>query len=136
MACSNAEAFEQAQAAARTDSLTGFLNHGAIQVRIREEIWRARRSGAALTCLLADLDNFKPVNDRHGHLVGDEILGSVATAIATEFRAYDGIAPLRRRRVRARAAGRGRARGAARPPSGCEGSSGRPAPASAISGCP
>ena len=92
MACSNAEAFEQAQAAARTDSLTGFLNHGAIQVRIREEIWRARRSGAALTVLLADLDNFKPVNDRHGHLVGDEILGSVATAIATEFRAYDGIA--------------------------------------------
>ena len=61
-------------------------------MRIREEIWRARRSGAALRCLLADLDNFKPVNDRHGHLVGDEILGSVATAIATEFRAYDGIA--------------------------------------------
>ena len=92
VACSNAEAFEKAQAAARTDSLTGFLNHGAIQVRIREEIWRARRSGAALTCLLADLDNFKPVNDRHGHLVGDELLGSIATAIAAEFRPYDGIA--------------------------------------------
>jgi diguanylate cyclase (GGDEF)-like protein len=92
VACSNAEAFEQAQAAARTDSLTGFLNHGAIQVRIREEIWRARRSGAALTCLLADLDNFKPINDRHGHLVGDEILKRVAAAISSEFRAYDGLA--------------------------------------------
>ena len=92
VACSNAEAFEQAQTAARTDSLTGFLNHGAVQVRIREEIWRARRSGGALSCLLVDLDNFKPVNDRHGHLVGDEILQQLATAIATEFRPYDGIA--------------------------------------------
>jgi diguanylate cyclase (GGDEF)-like protein/putative nucleotidyltransferase with HDIG domain len=92
VACSNAEAFEQAQTAARTDSLTGFLNHGAVQVRIREEIWRARRAGTPLSCLLVDLDNFKPINDRHGHLVGDEILQQIATAIASEFRPYDGIA--------------------------------------------
>jgi diguanylate cyclase (GGDEF)-like protein len=92
VACSNAEEFERAQAAARTDSLTGFLNHGAVQVRLRDEIWRARRSGAPLSCLLVDLDNFKPINDRHGHLVGDEILQHVSTAIAAEFRAYDGIA--------------------------------------------
>ena len=92
VACGNAEAFEEAQTAARTDSLTGFLNHGAIQVRIREEIWRARRSNGRLTCLLADLDNFKPINDRHGHLVGDEILEAIAVAIANEFRPYDGIA--------------------------------------------
>jgi diguanylate cyclase (GGDEF)-like protein len=91
-ACSNAEAFEQAQAAARTDSLTGLLNHGAIQLRIREEIWRARRSGKPLACLLMDLDNFKPINDRHGHLMGDEILKRVAGAIAAEFRPYDGLA--------------------------------------------
>ena len=74
VACGKAEAFEAARAAARTDSLTGLLNHGAVQVRTAEEIWRARRGGAGLTCLLADLDNFKPINDRHGHLVGDEIL--------------------------------------------------------------
>jgi diguanylate cyclase (GGDEF)-like protein len=92
VACSNAEAFEQVQTAARTDSLTGFLNHGAVQVRIREEIWRARRADAPLSCLLLDIDNFKPINDRHGHLVGDEILSQVATAIATEFRPYDGLA--------------------------------------------
>jgi diguanylate cyclase (GGDEF)-like protein/putative nucleotidyltransferase with HDIG domain len=92
VACSNAEAFERVQAAARTDSLTGFLNHGAIQVRLREEIWRARREDAPLSCLLVDLDNFKPINDRHGHLVGDELLQQVATAIAAEFRPYDGVA--------------------------------------------
>jgi diguanylate cyclase (GGDEF)-like protein len=92
VACSNAEAFERVQAAARTDSLTGFLNHGAIQVRLREEIWRARRDDAPLSCLLVDLDNFKPINDRHGHLVGDELLQQVATAIAAEFRPYDGVA--------------------------------------------
>jgi diguanylate cyclase (GGDEF)-like protein len=92
VACSNAEAFERVQAAARTDSLTGFLNHGAVQVRLREEIWRARREDAPLSCLLVDLDNFKPINDLHGHLVGDELLQQVATAIATEFRPYDGLA--------------------------------------------
>ncbi|HEY6781091.1 MAG TPA: diguanylate cyclase [Thermoleophilaceae bacterium] len=91
VACSNAEAFERVQAAARTDSLTGFLNHGAVQVRLGEEIWRARREELPLSCLLVDLDNFKPVNDRHGHLVGDELLQQVATAIATEFRPYDGL---------------------------------------------
>ena len=47
VACSNAEAFERARAAARTDSLTGLLNHGALQVRLREEIWRSRRSELA-----------------------------------------------------------------------------------------
>ncbi len=92
VACSNAEAFERERAAARTDSLTGFLNHGAIQARLGEEIWRARREELPLSCLLVDLDNFKPVNDRHGHLVGDELLQQVATAIAAEFRPYDGLA--------------------------------------------
>jgi diguanylate cyclase (GGDEF)-like protein len=92
VACSNAEAFERERAAARTDSLTGFLNHGAIQARLAEEIWRARREEQPLTCLLVDLDNFKPVNDRHGHLVGDELLQQVAAAIAAEFRPYDGLA--------------------------------------------
>ncbi len=92
VACSNAEAFERVQAAARTDALTGFLNHGALQARLSEEIWRARREDVPLSCLLMDLDNFKPINDRHGHLVGDELLQQVATAIATEFRPYDGLA--------------------------------------------
>jgi diguanylate cyclase (GGDEF)-like protein len=92
VACRNAEAFEDARAAARTDSLTGLLNHGALHVRLREEIWRARREGEPLTCLVADLDNFKPINDRHGHLIGDDILRRVATELQAEFRPYDALA--------------------------------------------
>ena len=92
VACRNAEAFEDARTAARTDSLTGLLNHGALHVRLREEIWRARRQGEPLTCLIADLDNFKPINDRHGHLIGDDILRRVATELQAEFRPYDALA--------------------------------------------
>ncbi len=91
VASSNAEAFERAQTAARTDSLTGLLNHGALHMQMREEIARARRHREPLCCLLLDLDNFKPVNDLHGHVVGDELLGRVADAIREEFRQYDGI---------------------------------------------
>ena len=91
VASSNAEAFERAQVAARTDSLTGLLNHGAVHVLIREEIARARRAESALCCLLMDLDNFKPINDVQGHLVGDQVLQRVAEAVKAEFRPYDGI---------------------------------------------
>jgi diguanylate cyclase (GGDEF)-like protein len=91
MACSNAEAFERAQVASRTDSLTGLLNHGAVHIRILEEIARARRTEEPLCCLLMDLDNFKPINDTHGHLVGDQILRDVAAAVTEELRAYDAI---------------------------------------------
>ena len=92
IACSNAEAFENAQHAARSDSLTGLLNHGALQVRLVDEIQRVRRTGTPLCCLLLDLDNFKPINDQHGHLVGDQVLRHVAAAIGREFRSYDGLA--------------------------------------------
>ncbi len=91
VACTNAQAFEQIQTAARTDSLTGLLNHGAVHAKARDEIARAQRSGEPLCCLLADLDNFKPINDQHGHLAGDRILKEIAAKLTEEFRAYDGI---------------------------------------------
>lgn len=91
VACSNAEAYQRARQAARTDSLTGLLNHGALQARLREEISRARASEALLSCLVVDLDNFKPINDRHGHLAGDQILREVAGGITSEFTPYEGI---------------------------------------------
>ncbi|MFN2466770.1 MAG: diguanylate cyclase domain-containing protein, partial [Gaiellaceae bacterium] len=92
MACRNAETYERARLAARTDSLTGALNHGAMQVRLREEIERSRRTGEPLACLLIDLDNFKALNDGAGHLVGDQVLRRVATALAREFRPTDQLA--------------------------------------------
>ncbi|MGI8594867.1 MAG: diguanylate cyclase domain-containing protein [Solirubrobacteraceae bacterium] len=92
IACRNAQAYERARLAARTDSLTGALNHGAMQVALREEIERSRRSGEPLACLLIDLDNFKALNDGAGHLVGDQVLRRVATALAREFRPTDQLA--------------------------------------------
>ena len=61
-------------------------------MRLAEEIARARRDAAPLACLLLDLDDFKALNDRAGHLVGDQVLQCVAGALAEEFRLYDQIA--------------------------------------------
>ena len=91
-ACHNAETYEEVQHAARTDALTGLLNHGAMQVRIREEIARARRDGTALACAIIDLDDFKRVNDVRGHQAGDELLRSISSTLQHELRPYDQVA--------------------------------------------
>ncbi len=92
VACCNAETYEEIQQAARTDALTGLLNHGAMQVRLREEIARARRDDAALSCVILDLDDFKHVNDSRGHQAGDELLRAVADILRAELRPYDQVA--------------------------------------------
>jgi diguanylate cyclase (GGDEF)-like protein len=91
-ACCNAESYEEIQQAARTDALTGLLNHGAMQVRLREEIARARRDSTPLTCVILDLDDFKRVNDSRGHQAGDELLRGVADLLRAELRPYDQVA--------------------------------------------
>ncbi|HET6547132.1 MAG TPA: diguanylate cyclase, partial [Solirubrobacter sp.] len=92
VACRNAEAYEQVQHVARTDALTGVLNHGAMQLRIREEIARARRDKSPLGAVIIDLDDFKRVNDTRGHAAGDELLRKVAKALQNEVRPYDQVA--------------------------------------------
>jgi diguanylate cyclase (GGDEF)-like protein/putative nucleotidyltransferase with HDIG domain len=92
VACRNAEAYEAARVQAATDALTGLINHGALHTRMREEISRARRQGTTLACLLIDLDDFKAVNDEHGHQAGDEQLRLVAAALRDELRDHDLIA--------------------------------------------
>ena len=92
VACHNAETYQHVQKAARTDALTGLLNHGAMRVRIREEIARARRDGTTLSLAIIDLDDFKRVNDVRGHQAGDELLRRVATLLQTELRPYDQVA--------------------------------------------
>ncbi len=88
----NAEAHDRAQRAARTDALTGLLNHAAMQVRVREEIARARRDGTPLSYVIVDLDDFKHVNDVRGHQAGDEVLRQVAEILEAELRPYDQVA--------------------------------------------
>jgi diguanylate cyclase (GGDEF)-like protein len=92
VACHNAETYHQAQHAARTDALTGLLNHGAMQVRVREEIARARRDRTPLSFVIIDLDDFKRVNDLRGHQAGDELLRRVAEVLQAELRPYDQVA--------------------------------------------
>jgi diguanylate cyclase (GGDEF)-like protein len=91
-ACHNAETYEEVQHAARTDALTGLLNHGAMQVRVREEIARAARDDAPLACAIIDLDDFKRVNDVRGHQAGDELLRRIAQTLQGELRPYDQVA--------------------------------------------
>jgi diguanylate cyclase (GGDEF)-like protein len=91
-ACHNAETYEEVQRAARTDALTGLLNHGAMQVRLREEIARARRDGSPLSAAIIDLDDFKRVNDVRGHQAGDELLRRVSATLQGQLRPYDQVA--------------------------------------------
>jgi diguanylate cyclase (GGDEF)-like protein len=85
-------ALVRARAEAGTDPVTGCMNHRAMRRRLDEEIGRAMRTGGPLSCLLIDLDNFKLVNDRHGHQAGDAMLRSVVHSLVGEFRAFDRVA--------------------------------------------
>ncbi|MFC4534052.1 GGDEF domain-containing protein [Sphaerisporangium dianthi] len=79
----------QLKAAARTDAKTGLLNAMAWQREADTEIVRARRTGETLALLIVDIDYFKRVNDTYGHLVGDQVLAGVATALRSQLRDYD-----------------------------------------------
>lgn len=72
-----------------TDVLTGWHNRRYLQTRLHEEIARSRRDRTALTCLMIDVDHFKSINDRHGHLAGDEVLRQLAHCIDAEVRGSD-----------------------------------------------
>lgn len=75
--------------AALTDALTGLYNRRAFDLRLKEEFERAVRYQYPLTLLVLDLKNFKPINDRLGHAVGDEALIAVARALSKTQRAGD-----------------------------------------------
>ncbi len=79
----------EAEALARADSLTGLGNRRAFDEALIAEIARARRVGSPLSLLLADLNDFKEINDAHGHLAGDECLRQAAAAFRDEVRLHD-----------------------------------------------
>ena len=91
-ACRNAAAHAELALAARTDGLTGCLNHAAMQDTLRRELERCRRLGHSLSLAIVDLDDFKRVNETHGHLTGDEVLRRVGRALRDSVRAYDVVA--------------------------------------------
>ena len=91
-ACRNASAHAGLALAARTDGLTGCLNHSALQDSLRQELERCRRTGHNLSLAIVDLDDFKQVNERHGHLAGDDVLRRVGQALRHSVRTYDLVA--------------------------------------------
>jgi diguanylate cyclase (GGDEF)-like protein len=90
VACRNAALHAGLAQAARTDGLTGCLNHAALHESLAREIQRvARDPERPLSLILFDLDDFKRVNEEQGHLVGDEVLRRVGHALRGGTRPYD-----------------------------------------------
>ena len=89
LALDNARTRKQLELQAQTDSLTGLFNHRYFHERLRTELVRSNRSGEPLAVAMLDLDEFKRVNDVHGHGTGDEVLVTVADLLRAEFRASD-----------------------------------------------
>jgi diguanylate cyclase (GGDEF)-like protein len=87
LALEKALLYERSREQARRDSLTGLLAHQAFQERIEGLI----ADGGRFCVALIDIDDFKQVNDLHGHLAGDETLRRVAEAMCLEARASDDL---------------------------------------------
>jgi diguanylate cyclase (GGDEF)-like protein len=85
------EAEEQLKQAAVNDALTGLPNRQSLLASLEHALARAARTGERIGVLFVDLDDFKPVNDTHGHAVGDELLVQVARALRNCVRASDTV---------------------------------------------
>lgn len=82
---------QQLEKAATSDFLTGLLNRPAMLRLLEQESGRVHRSTAPFSLALADLDHFKPINDRFGHAVGDQALTRIADLLRSTLRRQDAI---------------------------------------------
>jgi diguanylate cyclase (GGDEF)-like protein len=85
---------QQLRQLAYEDPLTRLPNRSLLSQRLGEELERARRNGTHLAVGYLDLDNFKPINDSHGHAVGDELLVAVAERLCRCLRPGDTVGRL------------------------------------------
>ncbi len=83
---------EQMRHLAETDPLTNCFNRRALMEKLEQEMDRAARYATMLTGLMIDIDNFKQINDTHGHLVGDRVLKQLANLLKREQRSVDIVA--------------------------------------------
>lgn len=92
LAISAADARERLAALALIDGVTGLWNHRAFVERIAPEFDRARRHGHSLALTMLDIDQFRVVNDTHGHPAGDQVLEEVARRLRDLARSGDVLA--------------------------------------------
>lgn len=79
---------------AHHDSLTGLYNRQMLEMRLQHTLEYAQREGTCFALLFCDLDYFKPINDTHGHDVGDQVLLQVASRLLAQRRRIDTVARL------------------------------------------
>lgn len=75
-----------------TDSLTGLYDRRYFKVKLHEELQRAKRYNRSFSIIMADLDNFKDINDAYGHLAGDRTLNAIGSVLKKHIRKIDIIA--------------------------------------------
>jgi diguanylate cyclase (GGDEF)-like protein len=85
----NARRYSEARQLAETDALTGLYNQRYFHDTLRREVLRAQRYGRNLALIVFDLDDFKAVNDRVGHLAGDGVLSQIAEGLREAVRSVD-----------------------------------------------
>ena len=83
------KALTDAERLSLIDPLTGILNRRGLEVEVARALAQAQRQDAPLAVLFIDLDQFKSINDTHGHVVGDVVLKEVATFLKEVVRASD-----------------------------------------------
>lgn len=88
-AIQNAHYVERVKQLAYLDGLTGIFNRRFFELRMAEELDRARRFGAGMAVIMVDIDHFKRLNDEFGHLLGDEVLRQISSIFHQQLRKID-----------------------------------------------
>ncbi len=92
LAIENALKYEQAENSATTDYLTGLPNARSLFLQLDRELARCKRDNTSLTVMVSDMDGFKQINDRFGHLEGNRVLRLFAHSLKETSREYDYVA--------------------------------------------
>src|SRR6202162_1696029 len=92
LAIENAVKYQQAESSATTDYLTGLPNARSLFLQLDRELARCKRDNVSLTLMVCDMNGFKKINDRFGHLEGNRVLRLFAQALKDSCREYDYVA--------------------------------------------
>ncbi len=82
---------EELETLAKRDPLTGIANRRAFMDWFESQFASAKREGTVLSCVMADIDHFKRINDTHGHATGDEVIRRLAELLAPTVRSSDAV---------------------------------------------